>query len=95
MVSSGFKDKLYWRPQSGMFHCFTRAKGSPAQWVSLCGRADALRSTGGQGIARPPPGFRCGRCDGLEMGRRGWDESGPERGAWGVLWREHLAARAR
>jgi len=94
-VSSGFKDKLYWRPAGGTFHCFKRTEGSPARCAPLCGRVEPLHSMGGQGIARPPPVFRCGRCDGLEMGRRGWDESGPERGDWGKLWREHLASANR
>ena len=38
-----------------------------------------LSNSGGQSIDRPAAVKRCAKCDGLEMKRRGWDESGPER----------------
>jgi hypothetical protein len=76
-MSSGFRDKLYWRLVDGhwAFHCFkkNRSRG----FVALCGRAE-LRRSGGQGIARPEAWQRCGLCDGIEMRRRGWSESGPK-----------------
>lgn len=85
-MSSGFRDKLYWRfGASTLAHCFKKSselRNGPRGWVtlrvwvSLCGRATLTRSRG-QAVERPEPRFRCGRCDGLEMERRGWDESGP------------------
>ena len=76
-MSSGFKDKLYWRdPENvGRVHCFK--KSSEQRWVALCGFGYVLRKTDGQAIERPPVHERCGECDGLEMARRGWTESGP------------------
>lgn len=71
----GLTDKLYWRPSlNGRFHCFKKMKGGG--FVSLCGRLERKRS-GGQQCRRPIPLRRCGACDGHEMKRRGWDESGP------------------
>jgi hypothetical protein len=75
-MSSGFTDKLYWRERSGTWHCFTRSTGGG--YVSLCERF-RLSNSGGQSVDRPAAIKRCGLCDGLEMKRRGWDESGPER----------------
>ena len=90
---SGFRDKLYWRRSSGMapsgvlytyYHCFrsvgrlssTKNAKTGAKYVSLCG-AHKLQRSGGQGCERPLPMMRCSICDGAEMDRRGWDESGP------------------
>lgn len=82
---SGFTDKLYWRKVAGDYHCFKRKAGSPggkaAHCISLCGRREITRS-GGQGCRRPPAIMRCARCDGLEMARRGWEESGPVSKDW-------------
>ena len=76
----GFVDKLYWRrvgPVGHAYHCFSKVAGrKKIPFVSLCGRFDLIRS-GGQACSRPAPWNRCGICDGLEMKRRGWDESGP------------------
>jgi len=77
----GFSDKLYWRFIAGggfhVWHCFKKLEG-PGQplWQSLCGLHEIDR-TNGQAIMRPRTEMRCGRCDGLEMERRGWEESGP------------------
>lgn len=75
----GWRDKLYWRPRVSMgrvmnfpWHCY---KKSGKWWEALCGQAVIYR-TGGQDCRRPDPLMRCGRCDGLEMERRGWEESG-------------------
>lgn len=84
MMPSGLADKLYWRPVAGLlresFHCFKRLEGSGGgrrvRCVSLCGRHEIQRS-GGQACRRPEVVLRCGICDGKEMDRRGWDESGP------------------
>lgn len=78
---SGLKDKLYWREVGAMnFHCFKRVEGSrggtTAHCRSLCGRHEIKRS-GGQASRRPESILRCGYCDGAEMQRRGWEESGP------------------
>jgi len=72
---SGLRDKLYWRRvDDGPWHCF---KGLDiGGFGSLCGKHEIAKS-GGQDSRRPEPIFRCGRCDGAEMNRRGWDESGP------------------
>lgn len=70
----GLSDKLYWRLAGGKSHCFKKAKGGG--FVSLCGNWERWRS-GGQACRRPLPWKRCGACDGLEMARRGWAESGP------------------
>jgi hypothetical protein len=70
---SGLIDKLYWRETSpGRFHCFTR--GTDRKYHSLCGPHELTR-IGGQACNRPRPVERCGRCDGLEAERRGWEES--------------------
>jgi hypothetical protein len=70
----GLTDKLYWREQQGTWHCFK--KHQCGGFVSLC---DGLTRSlsGGQAARRPEPVLRCGRCDGEEMKRRGWEESGP------------------
>lgn len=47
------------------------------RYISLCGAWNSERSDG-QAIRRPIAILRCGTCDGAEMERRGWDESGPE-----------------
>lgn len=77
---SGLRDKLYWRQVGDAFHCFKKMAeskgGKAARCISLCKRFMIQRS-GGQACARPEPVLRCGRCDGLEANRRGWDESGP------------------
>ena len=74
---SGLRDKLYWREASdGSWHCFK--KNQYNTFTSLCGRFDRERS-GGQAIDRPSVWQRCGMCDGKEIDRRGWEESGPER----------------
>jgi hypothetical protein len=78
---SGFKDKLYWRVvANGIFHCFKRLAGAgggrAVRCISLC-QAYEIPRTGGQESRRPEPILRCGRCDGLEANRRGWNESGP------------------
>lgn len=78
-MSSGFTDKLFWRSiprlSPDTAHCFKKSDGHG--WVSLCGRWVTKR-IGGQACSRPRPELRCGLCDGLEMERRGWDESGPD-----------------
>ncbi len=75
----GLQDKLYWREvRGGQWHCFK--KNGEGTFTSLCGRHDLSRS-GGQAIDRPHPWQRCGLCDGREMQRRGWNESGPTRRA--------------
>lgn len=76
---SGLRDKLFWRPASGRWHCFKKA--DEANYVSLCGDLTRSRS-GGQSILRPPPLLRCARCDAREMDRRGWEESGPPSPNW-------------
>jgi len=76
---SGLRDKLYWRQRpGGMYHCLKKTEGGSHAnlFVSLCGNYVRKRS-GGQEIRRPPAFMRCGRCDVLEMKRRGWEESGP------------------
>lgn len=78
-MSKGFVDKLYWRRVHvhGPAHCFRKQDG---KYRSLCGSWQIAR-TGGQGCKRPPPVRRCSQCDGAEMIRRGWDESGPDSAA--------------
>lgn len=85
MMPSGLSDKLYWRQVGvlsdarGRYHCFKRAASGPnhrARCVSLCGR-HAIERSGGQACRRPEVILRCGECDGREMERRGWEESGP------------------
>ena len=68
----GLTDKLYWRNH----HCLVRAPSRQYRYVSLCGRAEQY-VIGGQECRRPPVHERCAICDGLEMKRRGWSESGP------------------
>jgi hypothetical protein len=76
---AGLTDKLYWRPVSAWkWHCFKKCAGG---FVSLCHEATRERS-GGQGIGRPPSPLRCGRCSGLELQRRGWDEEPDESKDW-------------
>lgn len=75
----GLTDKLYWRPgDDGRFHCFKRLSESSRRpgekFISLCHRQTKPVAGGGR-LARPPVGMRCGMCDGLEMKRRGKDES--------------------
>ena len=76
-MSSGLRDKLYWRQvHNGTWHCFKKLEGGG--FISLCRKHQVERS-GGQAVDRPRPEFRCGFCDGREMERRGWEESGSER----------------
>lgn len=81
---AGFRDKLYWRRDPTIiaekWHCLkkTRLADGRTLFVSLCGRYEQNVS-GGQAITRPAVHLRCGLCDGSEMQRRGWQESGPER----------------
>ncbi len=71
----GLSDKLYWRKlATERWHCYKKVEGGGFQ--SLCGPHFTSRSHG-QECRRPSVHRRCGRCDGLEMERRGWDESGP------------------
>lgn len=71
----GLEDKIYWREVGKFNFCaFVKSRGSG--YVSLCGRLRRDRS-GGQASRRPEPILRCAICDGREMARRGWDESGP------------------
>lgn len=80
-MMAGLKDKLYWRqfdPETnprGRYHCFKRDKDGRV-YESLCGGLELERS-GGQGCRRPRSELRCAVCDGREMQRRGWEESGP------------------
>lgn len=78
---SGLRDKLYWRSAVSRrdevtvrFHCFK--KHEQGGYISLCGY-EWRRNSGGQGCRRPRAELRCGICDGAEMKRRGWSESGP------------------
>ena len=71
----GLADKLYWRPLRGIWCCFRKVRNR-GYYVSLCGWRKRKRS-GGQAARRPEAVLRCGRCDGLEIQRRGWEESGP------------------
>lgn len=78
----GLTDKLYWRTVgSDTWHCFKRLHGCGRnlRFVSLCGKWER-KSSGGQECRRPRPEVRCGWCDGAEITRRGWEESGPESG---------------
>lgn len=75
---SGLSDKLYWRASPvGLFHCFKKQHGGGFR--SLCGDWTLERSGGGA-MHRPPVYQRCARCDGEEIKRRGWEESGPAEG---------------
>lgn len=79
-LPKGLTDKLYWREgPGGLYHCFKAL--SAGGYISLCRQLTRNRS-GGQMCDRPPPLFRCGLCDGAEMRRRGWDESGPTSIGW-------------
>lgn len=80
----GFSDKLYWRCKlGGVYHCLKRTSSvSPGnrkhEFRSLCDKFAVPKGRlGGQGCRRPVPILRCGICDGKEMKRRGWKESGP------------------
>lgn len=79
----GLTDKLYWRWEPGAYHCYRKVRiGSGRfsfEYQSLCGRGRTINPgmIKGQGCRRPEPGLRCGICDGKEMERRGWAESGP------------------
>lgn len=74
---SGLVDKLYWRRAAGAYHCFRRRRREH-RFDSLCGR-HTIDRVGDQAIDRPESWGRCGRCDGLEMERRGHEESLPAR----------------
>ena len=76
---SGLKDKLYWRQHKdrGPWHCFKRIQSDAKEWQSLCGHYFKVGRIGGGECKRPNAWLRCGICDGLEMERRGWTESGP------------------
>jgi hypothetical protein len=76
-MSSGFRDKLYWRrlAHETMSHCFERGE-QRREYVSLCGRK-VITGSRGQAILRPIPTLRCGACDVAEMKMRRWSESGP------------------
>lgn len=74
---SGLTDKLYWRRAAGRWHCFKRTKWRGC-FKALCNPDINITKVGGQDIRRPIPLLRCARCDGREMKRRGWEESGPE-----------------
>lgn len=78
MMPKGLTDKLYWREtRPGFWHCFKATGLRTPRYEALCGREE-LYWVGGQDCRRPNPLKRCGVCDGLEMKRRGWVESGPE-----------------
>lgn len=68
------RDKVYWRMSPLGWCCYRKTNGG---YMSLCARF-TLKRLGGQQLTRPMVIKRCGRCDGLEMVRRGWEESGPE-----------------
>ena len=76
MMPSGWTDKLYWRNvgRDQRWHCYK--KNEDGGFISLCGKQKIYR-VGTQKCMRPPPMDRCGVCDGREMDRRGWSESGP------------------
>lgn len=78
-MSSRFRDKLYWRRVGVTWHCFKKTVDDAGKrsFVALCGRHELPKSYGGA-TRRPNVYLRCGRCDNLEMERRGWEESGPE-----------------
>jgi hypothetical protein len=79
-AGAGLRDKLYWRPISGRWHCFKKLDVSG--WASLCASEYVLGSSGGQSVSRPPPMLRCGQCDGQEIKRRGVEQSMPESKNW-------------
>lgn len=74
----GLRDKLYWRlfheGEGLVWHCFKKA--GKKRYLSLCGQF-TRRTSGGQSCQRPRAELRCARCDGLEMLRRGREESMP------------------
>jgi len=79
MMPKGLSDKLYWREETAYkWHCFKKTgfRGHP-RYLSLCEK-DCRYWIGGQSCRRPAAVLRCAICDGLEMKRRGWQESGPE-----------------
>ena len=79
-MSKGFRDKLYWREFSGVWHCHKKTvdENNHREFRSLCGKTSVgLGCLNGQDIRRPVPYLRCGLCDGREMERRMWDFSGP------------------
>lgn len=69
------RDPVYWRDVDGKWHAFQKA--GHKYWISMCGAYDMQNLCGGAQTTRPRPELRCGRCDGLEMDLRGWEESGP------------------
>lgn len=73
-------DKLYWRRDDGSlaeaWHCFI--KNTAGGFLSLCGKIQRSHSDG-RALTRPAQHLRCSACDGQEMARRGWQESGPAR----------------
>ena len=86
---SGLRDKLYWRPRRDTWHCYRKeTKSEGAYFRTLCTFGLPINShivskgPGGQKTARPPALLRCAVCDGLEMERRGWSESGSESKDW-------------
>lgn len=85
---AGLRDKLYWRPLGHLFHCFARVPSG--SYASLCGHVRG-GPIGGQAINRPAVVLRCLLCDAHEARRRGWSESGPERGDWLRAWEAHYA----
>lgn len=77
----GLQDKLYWRMSrhTGKWHCFKRYDlRRRTVWRALCCPEITIMRLEGQDIRRPIPLLRCAACDGAEMKRRGWEESGPE-----------------
>ena len=85
----GLVDKLYWRYHVSLYHCFKKVRGGGFE--ALCARAPKIAKgqLGGQDCRRPEPRLRCGICDGREMERRDWEESGP------TLWRPTEASSER
>lgn len=80
----GLRDKLYWRYFYALYHCLKKTEAEAGhEFRSLCGNVLLpAGKLGGQDCRRPEPRLRCGVCDGKEMDRRGWKESGP------TLWRQ-------
>lgn len=72
------RDKVYWRSEFG-WHCYRRV--ASGRYQSLCGRYE-IRRINNQKLNRPTVWARCGRCDGLEMERRGLEESAEESSGW-------------
>jgi hypothetical protein len=71
----GLTDKLYWRKARGQWHCFKKI-AQVCGYVSLCQRQE-IAMVRGREISPPEAALRCGVCDGPEMERRGWEDSGP------------------